>query len=94
MPADLVRVYAAELINCLDVQREYSVVHRDLKPENILIDENWHIKVTDYGDSKIIENLAEVEEEVAKLELGKEKKEVTVDDLETEIDLNFGNDRD
>jgi serine/threonine protein kinase len=52
---ELTRFYAAELINALEHLREFKVVHRDLKPENVLLDGNCHIKLTDFGDSKIID---------------------------------------
>jgi len=29
------------------------VIHRDLKPENCLIDKNLHLKIIDFGLSKI-----------------------------------------
>jgi serine/threonine protein kinase len=29
------------------------IVHRDIKPSNLLIDENWHVRVCDFGLSRI-----------------------------------------
>jgi serine/threonine protein kinase len=32
-------------------------VHRDLKPENILLDKDYHIKLCDFGEAKVIKAL-------------------------------------
>ena len=31
------------------------VCHRDLKPSNLLLDENYHLKLVDFGTAKIQE---------------------------------------
>ncbi|GAU95607.1 hypothetical protein RvY_07198-2 [Ramazzottius varieornatus] len=46
--------YAAEIILALEYLHERSIVYRDLKPENLLLDAEGHIKVTDFGFAKEI----------------------------------------
>ncbi|XP_030058120.1 ribosomal protein S6 kinase alpha-3 isoform X3 [Microcaecilia unicolor] len=47
-----VKYYLAELALALDHLHSLGIIYRDLKPENILLDEQGHIKLTDFGLSK------------------------------------------
>ncbi|CAJ0928479.1 unnamed protein product [Ranitomeya imitator] len=49
----LARLYFAEAVLALEYLHSYGVVHRDLKPENLLITSTGHIKVIDFGLSKL-----------------------------------------
>ncbi|KAM9787031.1 ribosomal protein S6 kinase alpha-1 isoform 2-T2 [Syngnathus typhle] len=44
-----VKFYLAELALGLDHLHSLGIMYRDLKPENILLDEEGHIKLTDFG---------------------------------------------
>ncbi|VDM42797.1 unnamed protein product [Toxocara canis] len=53
LPIDLARLYIAETILAIDYLHSCGIVHRDLKPDNLLITAMGHIKLTDFGLSKI-----------------------------------------
>ncbi|KAE8203032.1 hypothetical protein A4X06_0g2370 [Tilletia controversa] len=53
LPEEWARQYIAEVINGLEQLHEKGVVHRDMKPDNLLIDQHGHLKLTDFGLSKI-----------------------------------------
>lgn len=53
LPLDLARIYIAETVLAIEYLHSYGIVHRDLKPDNLLITVTGHIKLTDFGLSKI-----------------------------------------
>uniref|UniRef100_A0A2P2IQQ3 non-specific serine/threonine protein kinase n=1 Tax=Rhizophora mucronata TaxID=61149 RepID=A0A2P2IQQ3_RHIMU len=50
---DLSRRYFQQLITAIGYCHARGVFHRDLKPENLLLDDNWDLKVTDFGLSAV-----------------------------------------
>ncbi|KAK5072201.1 serine/threonine protein kinase [Lithohypha guttulata] len=49
------RFYGAQILDTISYMHQKGVIHRDLKPENVLMDENQHIKITDFGTAKMLE---------------------------------------
>eukprot|EP00741_Cyanophora_paradoxa_P008532 tig00001339_g8257.t1 len=50
---DLARFYFAQLIDGLQYCHQSGVVHRDLRLENLLLDNDGHLKITDFGHAGI-----------------------------------------
>ena len=49
--------YASEVILALEYLHERDIVYRDLKPENILLDNKGHVKLTDFGFAKELNDM-------------------------------------
>ncbi|KAH9951697.1 hypothetical protein B0H21DRAFT_187165 [Amylocystis lapponica] len=53
LPEEWTRNYIAEVVLGLEYLHQRGIVHRDLKPDNLLIDQHGHLKLTDFGLSRI-----------------------------------------
>ncbi|KAH7083447.1 kinase-like domain-containing protein [Paraphoma chrysanthemicola] len=49
------RFYGAQILDSIDYMHNKGVIHRDLKPENVLLDDQMHVKITDFGTAKILD---------------------------------------
>ncbi|KAK9478378.1 PAS domain-containing protein-containing protein [Lipomyces japonicus] len=53
LPEDWVQKYIAEVVLGIENLHDKGIVHRDLKPDNLLIDKHGHLKMTDFGLSRM-----------------------------------------
>ncbi|KAI9676549.1 MAG: rim15, signal transduction response regulator [Caeruleum heppii] len=53
LPEDWAKKYLAEVVLGLEHLHGRGIVHRDLKPDNLLIDQHGHLKLTDFGLSRM-----------------------------------------
>ncbi|KAI7976518.1 hypothetical protein EIK77_000206 [Talaromyces pinophilus] len=53
LPEDWAKKYIAEVVLGVEHLHNRGIVHRDLKPDNLLIDQHGHLKLTDFGLSRM-----------------------------------------
>lgn len=53
---ELARIYTAEIVCAVAHLHKMGIIHRDLKPENILLDAEGHVKLTDFGLAKEVDD--------------------------------------
>lgn len=49
------KLVAAEIILALQYLHNQDIIYRDIKPENLLVDQHGHLKLTDFGFAKHID---------------------------------------
>ena len=56
-PEEMVKFYIIEIVLALEFLHKNNMIYRDLKPENILMSADGHIKISDFGLSKILSSI-------------------------------------
>ena len=56
---DKTKFYVVEMVLAIEFMHKNKMLYRDLKPENIMVDKNGHIKLTDFGLSKMVKKTKE-----------------------------------
>ncbi|KAJ7180576.1 kinase-like domain-containing protein [Mycena filopes] len=49
LPTEEALGYFQQIIAAIDYCHQFNIAHRDLKPENILLDEDFNVKIADFG---------------------------------------------
>jgi 3-phosphoinositide dependent protein kinase-1 len=50
------RFYSAQILDAIDYMHSRGIIHRDLKPENVLLNDEMHVKITDFGTAKLLKD--------------------------------------
>lgn len=86
---ELCILYLAQMINAIELLQVEDIAHRDLKPLNVMIDDNFNIKLIDFGEAKHV-NDPEIGEKPEEEEEKKSEKSKNSD--EDDGDFAFGED--
>jgi serine/threonine protein kinase len=54
-PNDVALFYITEIVCALDYLHSLKIAYRDLKPENLLVAADGHLRITDFGFAKQID---------------------------------------
>lgn len=71
------RFYGAQILDAIEHMHNRGVIHRDLKPENVLLDDQMHIKITDFGTAKLLPDPRKPRDLSASYDVGAGEEEST-----------------
>jgi serine/threonine protein kinase len=54
MNTDHIKYLSYEIMKGLVYIHSKGIIHRDLKPLNILVNDNWEVKISDFGQSNVL----------------------------------------
>ena len=54
MTLDHIKYLTFEIIKGVLFLHQKGIIHRDLKPLNILVNDNWDVKISDFGQSNVV----------------------------------------
>lgn len=53
---ECVKFYGAQILDSMEYMHSRGVIHRDLKLENVLLDDQMHVKITDFGTARLLKD--------------------------------------
>lgn len=60
---ELTKVLMAQMVNAIELLQDHDIMHRDLKPMNVMLDENYNVKLIDFGDAKKVNEKIEEDQD-------------------------------